>query len=155
MGVARHPRAEGPWATSGQDVLQDLSGCVQIFRANGSASLQVVEPPFTIKAEKLSLLGPNSSLSKADISNKSDELCCGIAYFSFPTIRGVYMASSAADNCAGAAESQKRRIPAPVCRWATPQCLPTAPGPRCWLRTHSIPPAAEEQQSVPLVGSRW
>lgn len=40
---------------------------VQISRACRSASLQAGEPPFMIKAEKLSLLEPNPSLSKADV----------------------------------------------------------------------------------------
>lgn len=52
---------------STRHVLWDLFGCVQISRACWPASLQVGEPPFTIKADILSLLRPNSSISKADV----------------------------------------------------------------------------------------
>ena len=163
LGYCRTPQSRGSLGCiSTRHVLWDFSGCGQIPRAYRFASLQVGEPPFMIKAEKLSLLGPNSSLSKADISNKSDELCCGIAYFSFPTIRGVQTASSAEDSCAGAAEMQQRRIPALACSGAIPPCLPTAPRALCWLCTHSTPllrhtggGAPQEQQTSCLVGSRW
>lgn len=67
-GCCLTPRSGGSLGyISTRHVLWDLSGCVQRSGAYRSASLQVGEPPFTIKAEKLSLLGPNLSLSKADV----------------------------------------------------------------------------------------
>lgn len=61
------PERRVPGPQQREDALWHLSGCVQASRAYGSASLQVGEPAFTIKAENLSLLGPNSSRSEADV----------------------------------------------------------------------------------------